>query len=293
MGDGGYSQQNRATRTVAYMNNSIGQNFQQRETHRDMASVDVKIRESRDSAEHPNSKAIIIAFDETGSMGKAPHEMIGKGLPVIMGKILESGIEDPQLIFLGIGDHKSDSAPLQIGQFESSDEKIDHWLEKIYLEGNGGGNGGESYMLAWYFAARHTSIDCWEKRKDKGLLITIGDEPVHGSISGYSLLRIMGKGEFEEEYSSVALLHEAMDTYEVHHINLLDHSGMSPRVRGQWDELLGQNAHHVESVEDISLKISEIILKKYKDTIKIASHSSAAPKIDLPKQEDKSQEILS
>ena len=58
---------------------------------------------------------------------------------------------------------KCDSAPLQVGQFESSDELLDKWLTNIYFEAGGGGNGGESYALAWYFAALKTATDSMEK----------------------------------------------------------------------------------------------------------------------------------
>lgn len=46
----------------------------------------------------------------------------------------------------------------------------------IFLEKGGGGNSFESYDLPWYFAAKRTSIDCFEKRKKKGFLFTVGDE---------------------------------------------------------------------------------------------------------------------
>ena len=85
-------------------------------------------------------------------MGHVPHALVQDGLPHIMETILKKGVEDPQVLFLAIGDHTCDEAPLQVGQFESSDELLDRWLTDVYLEGHGGGNDGESYMLAWYFA---------------------------------------------------------------------------------------------------------------------------------------------
>lgn len=39
-----------------------------------------KIRECRDSEEHPESLPIIIALDVTGSMGMVPHSLITGGL---------------------------------------------------------------------------------------------------------------------------------------------------------------------------------------------------------------------
>ncbi len=195
---------NMKKRGVHYASMDRMDTFKQKEINNAMNPHGIQIRESRDSEEHPDSLAIILALDVTGSMGHVPHFLVKEGLPHLMDAIIQRGIADPQVLFLGIGDHKCDNAPLQVGQFESSDELLDKWLTDIWLEGMGGGNGGESYMLAWYFAAMHTSIDCLEKREHKGFLFTIGDESVHADIGSDALKRIMGAGEYRD-YSSRAL----------------------------------------------------------------------------------------
>lgn len=83
--------------------------------------------------------------DTTAVLKVLPEYLIKFGFPEIMKKIMDEGIEHPQVCFLGIGDHYTDIAPIQVGQFESSDELLDKWLKIIWLEGHGGGNGGESY----------------------------------------------------------------------------------------------------------------------------------------------------
>jgi hypothetical protein len=202
MGGGSYSSVKRVSRLSNYASEkgfksvddymSTKENvFEERSLNNAMDPHDVAVRESRDSDEHPNSLAIIIALDVTGSMGSIPHHLVKEGLPSIMEGIIQAGIPDPQVLFLGIGDTNFDSAPLQVGQFESSDELLDKWLTSVYLEGGGGGNVGESYHLAWYFAAKHTSIDCFEKRKQKGLLFTIGDEPVLDNLPKAQLQKCM------------------------------------------------------------------------------------------------------
>lgn len=100
------------------------------------------MREARDSDEHPISVPIIIGLDVTASMGSVPANLIKDGLPTMVDTIIEQGVPHPQVMFMGIGDHKCDRAPLQVGQFESSDELLDKWLIDLYPERGGGGNGG-------------------------------------------------------------------------------------------------------------------------------------------------------
>ncbi len=130
MGYGGYSVSARAAsgRTAHFCSASAQEIFSAVTVNSSMNPKNVKIRESRDSKEHPNSLAIVLALDVTGSMGSIPHHLVKEGLPNIMDSIIKSGIKDPQMLFVGIGDHECDKFPLQVSQFESSDELLDKWL---------------------------------------------------------------------------------------------------------------------------------------------------------------------
>ena len=109
----------------------------------------VTVRECRDSAEHPNSTPIVVLFDVTGSMGRVPRIMQTK-LGQLHGLLQRKNyVQDPQILFGGIGDADTDRVPLQVGQFES-DNRMDEQLRAIFLEGNGGGQKSESYDLATY-----------------------------------------------------------------------------------------------------------------------------------------------
>ncbi len=220
MGMGCYSLDSRAVRSKArgYAERSAREIFSQRSINNAMDPHGIRLRESRDSQEHPESVAIILALDVTGSMGSIPHHLVREGLPKIMGRIIQSGTKDPQLLFLAVGDHECDRSPLQVGQFESSDELLDKWLTDVYLEG-GGGNMGESYLLAWYFAGFHTFIDCFEKRKQKGFLFTVGDEPTLPDIPAQALRNIMGDGQYET-YAAATLLDRARASYHVFHLHI-------------------------------------------------------------------------
>jgi hypothetical protein len=260
--------------------------FESRALHADMNPKNLGIRESRDSDEHPNSLAIIIALDVTGSMGSIPHHLVKEGLPSIMEGIIKAGIPDPQVLFLGIGDTNYDSAPLQVGQFESSDELLDKWLTAVYLEGGGGGNDGESYHLAWYAAANHTSIDCFEKRKQKGLLFTIGDEPVLETLPKRHMEGLMGKGQFHDMKAS-ELLEEASKMYETFHIHISEtFSGKRPEVADGWKQLISSNL----IVAQKHTQVPDII----KDTViaNIKPESTTNEITTKPTEESNEDEIL-
>lgn len=261
MGGGTYSSVSRSVRaeSLGYMTAPIHETFKQRSINNAMNPHGVTVRESRDSKEHPASVAIVLGLDVTGSMGSVPHHLVKEGLPHIMDSIINSGISDPQMLFVAIGDHECDSSPLQVGQFESSDELLDKWLTDVYLEGGGGGNKGESYMLAWYFAAKHTSIDCLEKRKKKGFLFTIGDEPVLDNINKHHLEGIMGPGQYQD-YSAVELLDEARKKYHVYHLHIKETaSGSRQEVIDGWKQLIADNLIVIQSSDHVAAAVAKAI----------------------------------
>ena len=180
MGGGSYSYNDAVTRSRSYKSQSIEKTFSKKNLDPEMNPLNINFRESCDSEEHPESFPIIIALDETGSMGKVPKYLIDNTLPDCVASIMKAGIDNPQICFMAFGDVEDcyEEAPLQVGQFESSDELMEKWLRKVDLEGKGGGNGGEDPHMCWYFAANHIKTDALEKRGIKGCLITISDEPI-------------------------------------------------------------------------------------------------------------------
>lgn len=233
----------------------------------DMSVMGLKKRECFDSDVHPKSLPIIIALDNTGSMGRIPYQLIKEGLPTMIKKLHDAGIVDAAVCFVLVGDHLSDNGILQVGQFESGDEKLDHWLTNGWLEGKGGGNGGESYFLSWYFAARHTNTHAWTKRKEKGYIFTIGDERCHKSISAEKLSSLTGM-KYESSLSASELLEEAKVTYNVYHINLSNDDQFGENVQKHWQEMLGENAIFCEDEANIPSIISQIVSSTYLSTVK-------------------------
>jgi hypothetical protein len=203
-------------------------------------------RESRDSPEHPESVAIAVLFDVTGSMHRVPT-VLQTQLKKLMNLLLEKGlIAHPQMLFGAIGDYTSDEVPLQVGQFESGIE-MDDDLGRLYLEGGGGGSQHESYQDAFYFIARHTVTDCWEKRGKKGYLFVIGDEKTYPAIRKHEALDIFGDN-IEGDIPVVDLIRECQERYEVFFIIPKEGSySHDPSFRESWVELVG--GEHVLSLE--------------------------------------------
>lgn len=279
MGGSSYNSDSRSARAFAsgYYTKSADDIFLQSKEHRiheSMMPSKALLRESRDSEVHPNSLPIIVALDETGSMRELPHELIKNGLPNMVGNMIQRGIADPAILFLGIGDHEYDRAPLQVGQFESGDEELDLWLTRTWLEGKGGGNGGESYLLAWYFAAKHTITDAWEKRGQKGFLFTIGDEPCLENLPKRVIEELM-EVPAQSGFTAEDLLKAAQEKYEVFHLHMLQGND-GQRSLHYWKNLLGQRCIEVDDFEKVGNIIADTVVSF---TEKRVSHNTSKPVI--------------
>lgn len=196
-------------------------------------------RECRDSDGHPDSLPIAVLFDVTGSMGAVPRIMQDK-LGKLHGLLQRKGYaDDPQILFGGIGDADSDQVPLQVGQFESGNA-MDEQLRTIFLEGNGGGQKSESYELAAYFMARHTSTDAWEKRGRKGYLFIIGDELNKPRLSARHIRSVIGD-KVRQDVSVPSIYRELEERWNVYFV-LPDQSSYfkDPEIADHWKTLLGE-----------------------------------------------------
>jgi hypothetical protein len=236
--------------TFAYSNDAIKSGVLR--PHQTLDPQGMRIRESRDNAEHPTSNAIIISLDVTGSMG-AVCRAIHANLPQLHELLLgHKYIADPQIMFAAVGDATCDKVPVQVGQFES-DNRMDQNLENMILEGGGGGQKTESYEMMFYIAARHTAIDCWEKRQRKGYLFMIGDEMAYPNVKAREIERLIGK-ELQADIPLDQIIAEAQQRY---HIFYLIPGGASyggdQEILGWWNRALGPGrVIKLESPEDTS-----------------------------------------
>jgi hypothetical protein len=221
--------------------------FKQQSCHALMNPKGVKARESRDSPDHPSTTSVVFALDVTGSMGEIPERLARHELPHFMKVLLDCKIPDPQVLFMAVGDATSDAAPLQVGQFESTAQLMDQWLTWSFLEGNGGGQGSESYELALYFLCEHTVLDSWIKRQKRGFLLMTGDELPYPAVSRHQVEALIGD-KLDEDVpveEVVAALQESMEPFF-----LIPDPERRKRCERRWRDLLGDRVLCMSSPAD-------------------------------------------
>lgn len=282
MGHGNYSHAAHAALIADRASASHGEVFTQHGCHQLMDPRGLKVRESRDSADHPHSLGIVFALDVTGSMGDIPHQLATKELPTFMKLVTDCGIPDPQLLFMAIGDARSDRAPLQVGQFESTAELMDQWLTWSYLEGGGGGSGEESYELAFYTVAQHTDLDCWNKRKKRGYLFMTGDELPYPAVSRHQIEALTGN-KLDDDIPIEEVIAAAAETY--HLFFLIPDLKRRQRCEARWRELLGDNVICMENPADACAVAASIVglTERALPDLKAVAHALEANGISAPR----------
>lgn len=214
------------------------------------------MRECRDSEEHPNTIPVILALDVTGSMGNTAM-VVASELNTVMTNLFSS-VKDVEFLVMGIGDLAYDTSPIQVSQFES-DIRIAEQLDKIYFEGGGGGNNFESYTAAWYFAARHTDLDCW-KRGKKGIIITMGDEFLNPYLPAKPLAEVTGDG-VQEDISTASLYVEARKKYDIYHIHVDHRPWGGEELKKSFTSIL-EDQHFISvGVDKVADTIVDIVTK--------------------------------
>ena len=216
------------------------------------------IRECCDSEEHPNTKPVILALDVTGSMGGASVK-VAKELNVIMSELYDK-VQDVEFMIMGIGDLACDDAPIQASQFES-DIRIAEQLDKIYFEGGGGGNSYESYTAAWYFGLNQCKLDCW-KRGKKGIIITLGDEPLNPYLP-MSPLAVSTGNKIQGDVETDELFKEVIQKYDVYHLAVEDRETSywryADRIKSSFGKYLDENHLKVVNMNNLANTIVGIV----------------------------------
>lgn len=237
---------------------TTGQEFVAKRIDPSLDPRNFKVRECVNSEEHPNTIPVILGLDVTGSMGEACSETAAALGTIIMN--LYKKFKDIEFCMMGIGDLAYDDAPIQMSQFES-DIRIAESLDKIFMEHGGGCNGYESYTAAWYMGLTRTKLDCFDKQGRKGIIITMGDEPLNPYLPKNQLNRSIN-GTEECDIETLDLYAEASKKFDIFHIAVDSPRDCYQRYKKAVDNSFGQvlgERYKVASIDSLAKAIENCI----------------------------------
>lgn len=247
--------------TTKVAGKSTAEVFTSRNMKPDYDPAKITLRESRDSADNPNSTPIFIACDVTGSMQMIADTIMREGLNLIATEIYNrKPVSDPHIMLGATGDTFYDDAPLQVTQFEA-DIRVAEQAAELWIERGGGGNSGESYLIAPLFAAMKVSADAIEKRGRKGYIFTIGDEPVLDGMSKAHAKRFLGL-DLERDLTGVDIVNMVSRNFEYYHIVLVNEGACRHRkgdVLESWNKILPQRVIQLTDIKALAETIVSLI----------------------------------
>jgi len=195
----------------------------------------------------------LLILDQTGSMGEAPKYMIekfptlyaesnaavqGKKLSeLVKGEALEDKLE---VGVIAIGDARNnEQSPLQAVDYSKAGELARN-VQKIYPEGNGGGNAKESYDLGIYFALNHTKTP--NIKGVKPILVIVGDEGFYEDIRASEVKKYTGDvlPENLKTREVISKLVKKFDAYMLRPENNNYDASTYADIQTQWEEVLGK-----------------------------------------------------
>ena len=221
----------------------------------------INMRESCDSSDSPRSTPIILGFDVTYSMGYLAEEIATNSLNRTILEIYDKQpVTDPHVMcaaFTGVYyknriSEEDIGCPLQVTQYEADIRVVEQLLD---LRIPYGGNRYSYDALVWYFASRHTKIDCFEKRRKKGFVFCIGDEIINDKndviLDEFNINMIFNDKD-TGDLTSKELFKEVSEKYEVFHIITGD-----TRAVVSWNKLIPGRVAYIN--EDNIRYLSEVI----------------------------------
>jgi len=234
MGGGGSEYYDRDVSVARKLSSGVS-TFAQEQMSRSVLSDDLLPFERKLVSAHRNP--LVYVYDITGSMGTLPKLIFDK-MPMIAGQIVEQKyLEDPDVSLAAVGDVTSDRGPLQVCDF-SVIKSLDPWLQKIWIEGNGGAQHFESYEFMAYFYARC----CDMPNVELPILLFTGDEGFRKQLTGSELKKRFG-GQHENVNASVIfaeLKAKFMDNVFLLHRHYGSY-GLDSEIVAQWEKVLGKN----------------------------------------------------
>ena len=176
---------------------------------------------------------LMILCDVTGSMGDWPATIFSK-LPYLDLEGKEYLGPNMEISFAAVGDAHSDRYPIQIRGFNKGISLKDE-LEKLVIEGNGGGQSSESYELTALYYARNAHMP----NAKRPIMIIIGDEGFYETVSKRQAK--LDHVNLQESYLNTdELFKELQEKYSVYLIRKPYDSGSENEIQKRWEGLIGK-----------------------------------------------------
>lgn len=213
-------------------------------------SVDKLSSTTLDDTLKPNGKIIksttkspiIIVLDVTGSNIDFARVVYDK-LPMFYGQIEQKGyLKDFDIAICAVGDAYTDCYPLQIGNFAKGIE-LDSWLEKIVLEGCGGGQRKESYELAAYYLLKNAQF----APGSEPIIFFIGDESPYYTVNKSQAERF-GISCSKNDIEPFSLLRKKVNDNVFMLLNKYCGREFEPNITSSWTNLLAPE--HVIKIQE-------------------------------------------
>ena len=182
------------------------------------------------------TRPLMIFSDVTGSMGRWPAIMFEK-LPYLDHEIRQYLGEDAETSFCAVGDHISDKYPLQVNEFATGVQLAES-LKKLVIEGNGGGQIMESYLVGALYCLFNVELS---PTQNKPIVIFIGDESNHPYVTR-DQARDLGISFEEDRFSCQEIFSKLKEKFSPYIIlKPYDSSSVSREVERHWLSLLGED----------------------------------------------------
>lgn len=212
-----------------------------------------KILES--NAKYP----IVIVLDVTGSNINFARLVYDK-LPMLHGQIEEKGyLDDFDISVCAVGDEYCDAYALQISDFAKGIE-IDSWMEKIVLEGGGGGQKCESYELAAHYLANNLSFN----KDAKPIIMFIADEAPYDEVNE-NQAKYYGI-DYDKEDQGFAKLNRVVNDNVFTFLNPYCGNDFINSINTKWQEVLPKEhlikIKEEKSIVDLMLGVIALISKQ-------------------------------
>lgn len=192
---------------------------------------------------------MLIRIDVTGS-NKANAFTFFDKLPLLYSQAVKY-LPDLAISFGAVGDARSDSYPLQVRDFKAG-EDLDAELKALYPEGNGGGQGTESYELAALYDLHNcempnASLPFWFLLCDEGA-VDVAEVHYAASVAGVNI---------EGNMSVDEIFKQLRQKYNVYVLHSHYDSGNDAAIVEQWKQLVG--AEKVRILDDPA-RVVDVIL---------------------------------